>query len=46
MAWYVVDVEEDGVLTNVIVQAASPKEAEKEAYRCVLQETTGSRAPS
>lgn len=46
MAWYVVDVEEDSVLTNVIVQAASPEEAEKEAHRCVSQETTGSRAPS
>lgn len=44
MAWYVVDVEEDGVLTNKIVQASGPDEAEKEAYRCVSQETTGSRA--
>lgn len=29
MAWYVVDTEEDSVLTNVIVKAESPEEAER-----------------
>ena len=44
--YYVVTVEIDGVVTNRLVKAETAEEAEKEAHRCVSQETTGSRAPS
>ena len=29
MAWYLVEIKKDSVLTNVIVQADSPEEAER-----------------
>lgn len=34
MAWYLVEIKKDGVLTNVIVKADSPEKAEKKAHRC------------
>lgn len=46
MKLYLVTVHVDGTITNKLIRAASPDEAEKEAHRCVSQETTGSRAPS
>lgn len=38
--WYLVTVRIDGTITNKLIRAASPDEAEKEALRCASQETT------
>lgn len=46
MKLYLVTVHVDDTVTNRLIRASSPKEAEKEAHRCVSQETTGSRAPN
>lgn len=42
--WYLVTVRIDGTITNKLIRAASPDEAEKEALECASQETTGSPA--
>lgn len=42
--WYLVTVHVDGTITNELIRAASPDEAEKEALECASQETTGSPA--
>lgn len=46
MKLYLVTVHVDGTITNKLIRAASPEEAEKETLRCASQEITGSRAPS
>lgn len=43
---YLVTIKIGKVITNKLIRANSPEEAEKEALRCASQETTGSRAPS
>lgn len=42
---YLVTIKIGKVITNKLVKAETAEEAEKEAHRCVSQETTGSRAP-
>ena len=42
--WYLVTVRIDGTITNKLIRASSPDEAEKEALECASQETTGSPA--
>lgn len=46
MKWYLVTVKIDGTITNRLVRADSPEEAEKGALECASRETTGSQAPS
>lgn len=43
MKLYLVTVHVDGTITNKLIRAASPEEAEKEALRCASQEITGSK---
>lgn len=43
---YLVTIKIGKVITNKLVKAETAEEAEKEAHRCVSQETTGSRAPN
>lgn len=46
LKWYLVTVRVGGMITNRLVQAASPEAAEKEALRCASQETTDLQAPN
>ena len=43
---YLVTVNVDGTVTNRLIRASSPEEAEKEALECASQETTDLQAPS
>ena len=38
--WYLVTVKIDGTITNKLIRADSPEEAEEGALRCASQETT------
>lgn len=40
MKLYLVTVHVAGTVTNRLIRASSPEEAEKEALRCASQETT------
>lgn len=46
MKWYLVTVKIDGTITNKLIRASSPEEAEKEALECASQETTDLQAPN
>lgn len=39
MKWYLVTVKIDGTITNKLIRADSPEEAEKEALECVSRKT-------
>ncbi|WP_270624607.1 hypothetical protein [Ligilactobacillus ruminis] len=43
---YLVTVNVDGTVTNRLIRASSPEEAEKDALECASQETTDLQAPS
>ena len=45
MKWYLVTVKIDGTITNKLIRANSPEEAEKGALECASQKTTGLQAP-
>ncbi|MDB7642431.1 hypothetical protein PND20_06660 [Ligilactobacillus ruminis] len=44
--WYLVTVHVDGTITNKLIRANSPEEAEKEAHRCASRKTTDLQAPN
>ena len=44
--WYLVTVHVDGTITNELIRANSPEEAEKEAHRCASRKTTDLQAPN
>lgn len=46
MKWYLVTVKIDGTITNKLIKADGPEEAEKEALECASQETTDLQAPN
>lgn len=46
MKLYLVTVHVDGTITNKLIRANSPEEAEKEALECASQETTDLQAPN
>lgn len=39
MKWYLVTVNLDGTITNKLIRADSPEEAEKEALECASRKT-------
>ncbi|MGO4864801.1 hypothetical protein [Ligilactobacillus ruminis] len=39
MKWYLVTVNLDGTITNKLIRANSPEEAEKEALECASRKT-------
>lgn len=39
MKWYLVTVKIDGKITNKLIRASSPEEAEKGALECVSRKT-------
>lgn len=39
MKWYLVTVHVDGTITNKLIRANSPEEAEKEALECASRKT-------
>ena len=43
--WYLVTVHVDGTITNKLIRANSPEEAEKEALECASRETLESQVP-
>ena len=44
--WYLVTVKIDGTITNKLIRANSPEEAEKGALECASQKTTDLQAPN
>lgn len=46
MKHYLVTIKIGKVITNKLIKADSPEEAEKEALRCASQETTDLQAPN
>ena len=44
--WYLVTVHVDGTITNKLIRADSPEEAEKEALECASRKTMDLSAPN